>query len=175
MLASDGRRKRRSNLIKKREVQDGGIIETALGKSSTLSRGDGISRVRHHEGSSGGHPLPNRGGGPVAVLDAEVKRRALAARESLERMGTVRAVYVFGSHVNGSADQWSDIDVAAFMDGIDDWSIQRPVRAMTQVQRDAGLDIEAHLFPDRVRCHPQRGSFSEYILKHGVRIDKPPS
>jgi predicted nucleotidyltransferase len=90
-------------------------------------------------------------------------------------MGTVRAVYVFGSHVNGSADQWSDIDVAAFMDGIDDWSIQRPVRAMTQVQRDAGLDIEAHLFPDRVRCHPQRGSFSEYILKHGVRIDKPPS
>jgi predicted nucleotidyltransferase len=109
----------------------------------------------------------------MAVLDAEVKRRALAARESLARLGTVRAVYVFGSQVDGSANKWSDIDVAAFMDGIDDWDIHRRARAMTQVQREVGLDVEAHLFPDTLRRHPQRGSFSEYILKHGVRIDEP--
>jgi predicted nucleotidyltransferase len=109
----------------------------------------------------------------MAVLDADVKRRALAARDTLARLGTVRAVYVFGSNVDGSADAWSDIDVAAFMEDIDDWGIHRRARAMTQVQREVGLEVEAHLFPDAVRRHPQRGSFSEYVLKHGVRVDEP--
>jgi len=109
----------------------------------------------------------------MAPLDADVKQRALAARQTLARFGTVRAVYVFGSRVSGSADQWSDIDVAAFMDGIDNWDLQRRARAMTQVQQEAGLNVEAHIFPDTARRHPQRGSFAEHILKHGVHIDEP--
>lgn len=109
----------------------------------------------------------------MAVLDADVKWRALAAAESLARLGTVRAVYVFGSHVDGSADQWSDIDVAAFMEGIDDWGIERRARAMTRVQQEVGYDVEAHLFPDTARRQPQRGSFSDYVLKHGIRVDEP--
>jgi predicted nucleotidyltransferase len=107
----------------------------------------------------------------MAVLDAEVRQRALAVRETLARLGAVRAVYVFGSHADGSADEWSDIDVAAFMDGIDDWDLDRRVHAMTRVQLEVGLDVETHIFPDTVRRHPQRGSFTEYVLKHGIRVD----
>ncbi len=106
----------------------------------------------------------------MAILDAEVRRRALAATETLERLGTVRAVYVFGSHAEGRPDRWSDIDVAAFMEGIDAWDIRRRARAMTQVQEEAGLDVEAHLFAESALDHPQAGSFAEYVLKHGVCI-----
>ena len=109
----------------------------------------------------------------MAVLAADVKRRALAAQKTLAHLGTVRAVYVFGSHVDGSANEWSDIDVTAFMDGIDDRDVQRCARAMTEVQREAGLEVEAHILPDTARRHPQSGSFAERILKYGVRIDEP--
>ena len=107
----------------------------------------------------------------MAILDAEVKRRALAALRTLSRLGTVRAAYVFGSHVEGGANRWSDIDVAAFMAGIETWNIRRRARAMTRVQGEAGLDVEAHLFPDSILDNPPPASFVEYILKHGVRIE----
>jgi predicted nucleotidyltransferase len=108
----------------------------------------------------------------MAVLDAEVKRRALAATRILARLGTVRAAYVFGSHVEGRAGRWSDIDVAAFMKGIETWDIRRRARAMTRVQEEAGLDVEAHLFPDSALDNPPAASFAEYILKHGVCIQQ---
>ena len=59
----------------------------------------------------------------MAVIDAEVKRRALAETKALEREGVVRAAYVFGSQVDGRTDRWSDIDVAAFMEGVESWDI----------------------------------------------------
>ncbi len=99
-----------------------------------------------------------------------MRRRALAATETLERLGPVRAACVFGSHAEGDAHAWSDIDVAAFMEGIESWDIRLRARAMTCVQLEAGFDVEAHLFPDSALRAPQTGSFAEYILKHGVCI-----
>ncbi|HOZ48826.1 MAG TPA: nucleotidyltransferase domain-containing protein [Candidatus Hydrogenedentes bacterium] len=107
----------------------------------------------------------------MAVLDAAVKRRALAAATMLDKLGTVRASYLFGSHVEGRADRWSDIDVAVFMDGIETWDIRRRARAMAQVQREIGCDIEAHLFPASAHYAPEPGSFAEYIHRHGVRLE----
>jgi len=104
----------------------------------------------------------------MAILDAQVNHRAMAAVRSLDRLGVIRAAYVFGSHVEGHADQWSDIDVAVFMDGVETWDIRRRARAMAQVQKEAGLDVEAHLFPSSAVDHAQRGSFAEYVLKHGL-------
>ena len=71
----------------------------------------------------------------MAVLDVEVKRRAHAATQTLMRLGIVRAAYIFGSHADGSADRWGDIDIAVFMDGIEKWDIRRRARAMVQVQK----------------------------------------
>ena len=92
----------------------------------------------------------------MASLDAEVRRQALAAAQVLRRMTPVRAVYVFGSRVEGDAHQWSDIDVALFLDGIDDWDLSRRAQVMFQVQKEAGLDVE--------------GSFAAYIVAHGIRL-----
>ncbi|HUT62638.1 MAG TPA: nucleotidyltransferase domain-containing protein [Anaerolineae bacterium] len=106
----------------------------------------------------------------MALLDTRIENRALAAARTLSRLGTVRAVYVFGSQVEGSADRWSDIDVAAFMEGIENWDILQRARAMALVMEEAGSAVEAHLYPVSALENPGQGSFAEYILQHGVRI-----
>jgi predicted nucleotidyltransferase len=106
----------------------------------------------------------------MAVLDANVEGKALAATRTLARLASVRAAYVFGSHVEGRADRWSDVDVAAFMEGVENWDIERRARAMALVMEEAGLDVEAHLFPASALENPEHGGLAEYILQHGVRI-----
>ncbi|MHB9027200.1 MAG: nucleotidyltransferase domain-containing protein [Candidatus Latescibacterota bacterium] len=106
----------------------------------------------------------------MAVLDAGVKDKALVAINTLSRFGAVRAAYLFGSQVEGTADEWSDIDVAVFMEGVENWDIQHRTQAMVLVMDEAGNDVEVHLFPLSSLEKPGRGSFAEYILKHGVRI-----
>lgn len=106
----------------------------------------------------------------MVTLDDRVRRRALAAAEALGRRGVVRAAYVFGSQVEGRADEWSDIDVAAFMEGIDSWDIWRRARIIAQVQKEVGFEIETHLFPARFLKDPQPGSFAEYVIEHGILI-----
>ena len=106
----------------------------------------------------------------MAVFDARVEGRALAATRILARLGIVRAVYVFGSHVEGRADRWSDIDVAAFMEGIENWDLRRRAQAMARVMEEAGPEVEAHLFPASALENPECGGFAEYVLQHGVRI-----
>lgn len=106
----------------------------------------------------------------MAALDAEVERRALAAAKALGREGVVRAAYVFGSHVDGRPGRWSDIDLAAFMDGMGSWDIWRRTRAIVKVQKEVGFDVEPHLFPASALHDAEPGSFAAEILHHGVRI-----
>ncbi len=100
----------------------------------------------------------------------EIKDKAFQAVSALRRFGAVRAAYLFGSQVEGTADEWSDIDVAVFMDGVENWDIQRRTQAMVLVMDEAGDDVEVHLFPASSLENPERGSFAEFILKHGVKI-----
>jgi predicted nucleotidyltransferase len=106
----------------------------------------------------------------MAALDAEVKRRALAAARILGKMAPVRAAYVFGSRVEGRADRWSDIDVALFLDGLEAWDMRRRAQVMFQIQKGAGLDVEAHLFSALALDRPEEGSFASYIMKHGIPL-----
>jgi predicted nucleotidyltransferase len=106
----------------------------------------------------------------MGTVDATVEGRALAAVQVLSQLGTVRAAYLFGSHVEGTPDEWSDIDVAVFMEGIEPWDIHQHVAAMALVMAKVGSDVEAHLFPAASLDHPPRGGFAQYILRHGLRI-----
>ena len=87
-----------------------------------------------------------------------------------QRMAIVRAAYVFGSHVEGRAHRYSDIDVAVFAEGVEKWDIQRRARAMAQVQKEAGLEMEAHLFPASSLDDREPGSFAVWIITHGVEL-----
>ena len=68
---------------------------------------------------------------------------------------------------------WSDIDVAAFMEGLEDWDIRRRATAMAMVMEEAGSDVEAHLFPASALDNPPTASFAEHILRHGTPILTP--
>jgi len=106
----------------------------------------------------------------MALLDAEVRQRALDAVRILKGMAAVRAAYVFGSRVEGRAHRFSDIDVALFVEGVENWDIRRRAQAMAQVQKEAGLDVEAHLFPASALDHREPGSFAAWVLTHGVEV-----
>lgn len=106
----------------------------------------------------------------MAAVTPEVERRARAAAHALGRQGVVRALYVFGSQVNGKADRWSDIDLAAFMDGVESWDLWRRTRVIVDMQKEAGYDIEPHLFPATLLTGAEAGSFAADVLLHGVRV-----
>jgi predicted nucleotidyltransferase len=106
----------------------------------------------------------------MAVLTDPIKQRVLSAARILDGITPVRAVYVFGSQVEGGAHRWSDIDVAFFLEGMDAWDMRRCAQVMYQVQQGAGLDIEAHLFPARLLKECEPASFAAYIMSRGVSI-----
>jgi predicted nucleotidyltransferase len=107
----------------------------------------------------------------MVTLNLELMQRARATTQALRREGVVRATYLFGSHVEGRADQWSDIDIAAFMDGAESWDIWRRAQIAARVQKEVGYDIEPHFFSTAALTAPEAGSFAEYVVQHGIPID----
>ena len=106
----------------------------------------------------------------MVAIDDRVTRRALAAVQALGRLGDVRGAYLFGSYADGTADHWSDIDVAAFMDPADAWDSWRRAEVIVGVQNEVGFDIEPHIFPATSLDHAEPASFAAYIIRYGVRI-----
>jgi predicted nucleotidyltransferase len=106
----------------------------------------------------------------MVIIEDKIKHKAMVAQQTLSRLGPVRAIYLFGSQIDGRADKWSDIDLAAFLDGVENWDFFQVSHATGLVMKEAGVDVEAHFFPSSQLDHPEKGSFADYILKHGVRI-----
>jgi len=106
----------------------------------------------------------------MGTIDTALESRARVAVEVLSGLGVVQAAYLFGSHVEGTPDVWSDIDVVVFMEGVEHWDIHQRATAMALVMEKVGSDVEAHLFPVSALDNPPRGSFAEYILRRGTRI-----
>ncbi len=107
----------------------------------------------------------------MVVVHAVIEERARAALRILARRARVRAAYLFGSRIEGTADQWSDIDVAAFIDQADQWDLQQRVDVCVEARQEVGDDIELHLFPTESLENPPRASFAQYILRHGAQLN----
>ena len=69
----------------------------------------------------------------MGTVDTTIENWALAAVKVLSCLGVVRAAYLFGSHVEGTPDQWSDIDVAVFMEGVERWNIDQRAEVMAGI------------------------------------------
>ena len=107
----------------------------------------------------------------MVALHPVIADRARQVIAVLSRRATVRGVYVFGSQVSGTAHEWSDIDVAAFVDGVETWTLEGRVQAIVEVQREAGDDLDVHLFPGTFVDAAPRGSFAEFVLQEGVAVE----
>ena len=109
-------------------------------------------------------------GASMAQLDVVIERKIKVAVAAVSRFGRVVRAYLFGSQLEGRAHRFSDIDVALFVEGVENWDIRRRVRARAQVQKEAGLDVEAHLFPASTLDLREPGSFAAWVLAHGVEV-----
>jgi predicted nucleotidyltransferase len=106
----------------------------------------------------------------MAVVDAVIEQRVKQAIQILSKYAQVRAAYLFGSHVEGTPDEYSDIDIAAFIDDAKDLNFWRRAEIAVSVQKEAGDDIELHFFSAEALTHPEPASFAAYILSHGIPI-----
>jgi predicted nucleotidyltransferase len=98
-------------------------------------------------------------------------RKAAEAAQYVGQTDPVCAAYLFGSHVEGTPDQWSDIDVALFLEGAENWDMQQKAELMGLVQANVSPELEVHLFSAKAYHKPDRGSFVQYILKHGIPLN----
>lgn len=106
----------------------------------------------------------------MAVVADLIEQRVRSAVDVLSTYGKVVAVYIFGSQVTGTANEDSDIDVGVFMEGIENWHLVQKVKTMSRVQKEAGYDIELHLFSAQSFYNPDPASFANFIIQHGVSV-----
>ncbi len=106
----------------------------------------------------------------MAVIDVVVERRVKQALDALSRHARVKAAYLFGSQVEGNIDEFSDIDVAAFIETRDHWDFRKRAEIAVIIQKEVGDDIDIHFFPAEALTHAEPASFAAYILKHGVPV-----
>jgi len=107
----------------------------------------------------------------MVVVHTVIEEKARAALRVLARRTRVRAAYLFGSQVAGTADQWSDIDIGAFIEEAEPWDLQQRVDVCVEIRREVGDDVELHLFLADSLDNPPRASFAQYVLSHGVFLD----
>lgn len=106
----------------------------------------------------------------MADIDAVIEHRSQYAVEVLSHYTPVAAAYLFGSWVEGNADDWSDIDLAVFLEDIESWDLATRAHTAALVQEKAGDDIKLHFFSARSLHQPEPASFAAYVLTHGVAI-----
>ena len=105
------------------------------------------------------------------MLD-KAKAREIAQVYSTEVKKTLNPVSVilFGSYVNGSPHEWSDIDVAVLVNNVDgeEWYNSRILLQKIRWSEDDFTDIEPHLLDE---SHDPSG-FVEHVIKTGEVLYK---
>ncbi len=93
----------------------------------------------------------------------------------LSRAVRVEAVILYGSYVNGSPDEWSDIDIAVIspdFEGLAMWESQRVISRAT-AGRDANLAPIG--YPSSEYHNPGRHSFLREIIRTGRVVYEAPA
>lgn len=106
----------------------------------------------------------------MAAINDVIESKVHIALLAVSRFAPVAGAYVFGSQVEGGADEWSDIDLAVFAPGVENWDMHDKAKISVEVQREAGDDVELHLFPAVLLDERDPAGFAAWIIKHGVRV-----
>lgn len=102
-----------------------------------------------------------------------MKSTAAEALRVLGRHVRIAGAFVFGSQVEGTSDEYSDIDLAVFVEGCEDWGIRRCAQTAALVQREAGDNIEIHFFSAKALTNSEPASFATYVKERGVKVPVP--
>jgi len=101
---------------------------------------------------------------------SRIQKRAVRALALLDSEISVVRGYLFGSYVDGEADEYSDVDIAAFIDAGEKLILRRKVQLMSLVQQNVGDDIEVHLFPASALEGADTATFTSFIVRKGKPI-----
>lgn len=92
----------------------------------------------------------------------------------LKERFTVEAVYLFGSQLTGKTDEWSDIDVAAFAQGVDELTLDKKVEAIVDVQMKMksplNFRVEIHLWDSSRLKEARPSNIYGHVIETGSRI-----
>jgi len=95
--------------------------------------------------------------------------------ELISKSVRVEALILFGSHVNGSPSEWSDIDIAVIspdFEGLPLWQRQRMISRAT-IGREPSLAPIG--YPSSEYHNPGRHSFLREIIRTGRVVYPPPT
>jgi predicted nucleotidyltransferase len=106
----------------------------------------------------------------MAQLNPLIDQRTHAALRAVSRLAPVARAYLFGSHVEGKADRWSDIDLAVFIEDWGKWDLHDRARASAQVQKEVGDDVEVHFLPAQTLQQGDPAGFAAWIIAHGIEV-----
>jgi predicted nucleotidyltransferase len=101
---------------------------------------------------------------------AEIERISQDAVATLERELPIAAAFLFGSYVEGGAQEHSDIDLAVFTSARSKLNIDERSRLQLHLQRNCALDLELHLYPADALARARSTNFYGYLLEHGKRL-----
>lgn len=87
----------------------------------------------------------------MADIDPVIEHRSQYAVEVLSRYTPVAAAYLFGSWVEGSADEESDIDLAVFLEDIESWDLATRAHTAAWYKRRQAM-ISNCISSPLVRC-----------------------
>ena len=103
-------------------------------------------------------------------IDTAIEVKTKTALGIVSRFAHVVSAFLFGSQAQGTADKWSDIDLAVFVEGLDSWDVHDRARISVHVQKEAGDDIEVHFLPAHTLIERDPAGFAAWVLSHGVEI-----
>jgi len=103
-------------------------------------------------------------------INGDVQQRVQTALAIVLQFGTIAEAYLFGAHVEGTAQPGSDIDLAVFVEDLASWDPMDQVEMASKVQRNAGTDIEVHLLPAATLYQTDDAGFAAWILARGVKL-----
>ncbi|MDP8239860.1 MAG: nucleotidyltransferase domain-containing protein [Candidatus Hatepunaea meridiana] len=106
----------------------------------------------------------------VRLTLSEVEKRAQRAVSTLSEYASVVRAFLFGSYLDGRADEWSDIDIGVFIEGLEKWDIKKELRTSSDIRMKEGYDIELHFFPAQALTDAEPASFAAYVIKHGRSV-----
>lgn len=106
----------------------------------------------------------------MGARDDQVEEMLRRAVEFLRARIELAQVFLFGSHANDRADEWSDIDLAVFSPDAASMTLVDRAGLATDLQLECGSELEPHFFPATALEDPQPGSFVGHILETGKRV-----
>ena len=101
---------------------------------------------------------------------AEVEATAKRAVEEARRHIPVADAVIFGSYVDGTPHEYSDIDLAIFTPAADTWSLRTRLAVNRAIRKAVDFAVEVHFFGTEAKRNARPTNFAGYILEHGKRI-----